>query len=138
MNDDAEGGNISPRLEIPHYHGDNTRILFVMSAILIIVAKSTGAYLPLSTTVAVIAAIVLVIVAGITNPRQGEIHWINALLAASGTIIFGVSAINHYRAGVGLLDPSFIYVEILALLSLISLYFTTRTIRGFYLRSNLS
>lgn len=124
------GTNVPPRREIPHYHGDKTRIIFVISAFVIIVAQSTGADLPLSTTGAVISAVVLVIAAGVTNPVQSWIHWFNAFLAVGGTLLFGVTAVDRYRAGVPLLDPSYVYVEALALLSLIALYLTTKTIRG--------
>ncbi|MDE2021975.1 MAG: hypothetical protein KGI71_03670, partial [Patescibacteria group bacterium] len=61
-----------------------------------------------------------------------------AILAITGTLLFGTTAVEHYRAGMSLLDPSFIYVEALALLSLFALYLTTRTIRGFHLHRNLS
>lgn len=138
-NGGGEGGESIPRRpEIPHYHGDNVRVLFVISAIVLIVAQSTGANLPLSTTSTVISAVALVIAAGITNPAQGWIHWLNACIAMSGTLFFGITVIDRYRAGVSVFDPSFAYIEALALLSLIALYFTTQTIRGFHLRPNLS
>ncbi len=127
--------NVPQRREIPHYHGDGTRILFVISALILIVAQSTGADLPLSTTGAVVSAVILVIAAGVTNPAQSGIHWFNALLAVLGTLLFGTTAVNHYRAGISLLDPSFVYVEMLAILSLVALYLTTRTIRGISMRS---
>jgi len=142
--DNGNGGSgdfgtmVAPRRRIPHYHGESTRVLFVISAIVLIVAQSTGSNLPLSTMGSVIVALALVIAAGITNPAQGWIHWLNALLAAAGALIFGITAVDNYRAGVSIFDPSFIYVEALALLSLLALYFTTRTIRGFHLRPNLS
>jgi hypothetical protein len=133
-----EGGDGVPQhREIPHYHGDSVRILFVLSAVVIIVAQSTGAELPFTTFEAVLAAIVLVVTAGVTNPKQGWIHWLNALLAVWGTLAFGTSAIAHYRTGMNFFDPSFTYIEALALLSLLALYFTTRTIRGFHLRPHL-
>lgn len=139
---DSEGGgetrgnviNIPPRREIRHYHGDNVRVLFVVSAVVLIVAQSTGAELPLSTTGAVISAVLLVVVAGITNPAQGWIHWLNAFIAIIGTLLFGTAAIDRYRSGLNIFDSSFAYIEALALLSLIALYFTTRTIRGFHMR----
>ncbi|KKW40286.1 MAG: hypothetical protein UY89_C0003G0030 [Parcubacteria group bacterium GW2011_GWA1_54_9] len=57
---DSEGGgdtkasiiSVPPRREIPHYHGDETRVIFVVSAIVLIVAQSTGADLPLSPPLA--------------------------------------------------------------------------------------
>lgn len=124
------GESIPPRREIPHYHGDGVRALFVVGAVLIIVAQSTGANLPLSTTGAVFSAVMLVVAAGVTNPAQRAIHWFNGILAALGTLIFGIAAVNHYRAGISLFEPSFLYVEILAILSLVALYLSTRTIRG--------
>jgi hypothetical protein len=138
-NVDSEGTIHVPRhREIPHYHGDNLRILFVTAAIILMVAKSTGADLPLSTVVTVFVAVFLVVAAGITNPAQGWIHWFNAFISAYGTLLFGITAIHRYSAQVSLSDPSFIYVEALALISLIALYLTTRTIRGFHLRPHLS
>lgn len=135
---DNEGGGdnggsvmkVPPRHMILHYHGDETRALFIISAIVLIVAQSTGADLPLSTTGAVVSAILLVIAAGITNPAQYGIHWLNASIAIVGTFIFGITAVDRYRAEISFLEPSFIYVEALAILSLVALYFTTRTIRG--------
>ena len=129
----GDGGEHIPRHhKIPHYHGDGVRALFVVSAVLLIVAQSTGAELPLSTFGTVIVAVVLVIAAGITNPAQFWIHWANAFLAMFGVLLFGTTAVNHYR------DPSFVYVEALALLSLIALYFTTRTVRGLHMKENHS
>lgn len=137
MSDDGAGERVPPRHEIPHYHGDQVRILFVVAAILLIVAQSTGAELPLSTTGAVVSAILLVIVAGVTNPAQYGIHWLSALVSIAGTLLFGVTAVDRYRSGVSIFDSSFLYIEALALLSLIALYFTTRTIRGITQRPNL-
>jgi hypothetical protein len=120
-----------------HYHGDEVRILFFISAIIILVAQSTGIDLPFSGFTAVVIAIALVVVAGITNPAQYWIHWINAAFAVLGALVFGNSAIAHYRSGLSILDSSFIYIEALALLSLVALYFTTRTLRGLFQRESL-
>jgi hypothetical protein len=132
-NGDA-GESVPPRHRIPHYHGDQARVLFVVCAVVLIIAQSTGAELPLSTLGAVMAAVLLVVTAGITNPAQGWIHWLNEFIAMTGVLLFGTSAVSHYRAGASIFDTSFAYIEALALLSLIALYFTTRTIRGFHMR----
>lgn len=124
--------SVPKRHRIPHYHGDAVRALFVAAAVVLIVARSIGADLPLPTGGAVLAAVILVVAAGITNPGQFWIHWINAGLSLLGTLLFGVSAVDRYRTGVSVFDPSFLSVEALALLSLIALYFTTRTIRGIH------
>ncbi len=140
-NSEGGGGDYSnivpPARRVKHYHGSETRVLFVLGAIVLIVAQSTGANLPLSTTGAVTSAVVLVIAAGITNPVQGWIHWLNAFLAVYGTFLFGIAAVDHYRAGMSIFDPSFAYTEALALISLIALYSTVKTVRGFHLRLHL-
>lgn len=129
-NGDDTGERIPPKRTNRHYHGDNVRMLFFVGAIVLIVAQSTGADLPFSTFGSIVAAVILVIAAGITNPSQKGIHWFNAFLAIFGTLVFGTAAVNHYRAGLSFFDPSFTYTEALALLSLVALYFTTRTIRA--------
>ncbi|MFA6278945.1 MAG: hypothetical protein WCS97_01730 [Candidatus Paceibacterota bacterium] len=134
----ASGGMVPPHHSMPHYHGDAVRALFVIGAILVIVAQSTGADLPLSTPGAVISAVLLVIAAGITNPAVIWIHWVNSFFAVYGTLLFGMTAVAHYRSGVSIFEPTFFYIEGIALLSLMALYFTTRTIRGMSLRKNIS
>jgi hypothetical protein len=121
--------------DIPHYHGDAVRGLFVLGAVVLIVAQSTGAELPLSTAGVVIGAAILVIAAGISNPVQKWIHWVNAILSVIGTILFGTAVIEKYRAGVSAFTGSFIFLEALSLISLIALYLSVKTIRGFELRS---
>ena len=133
-----EGTSVPPRHHILHYYGDAVRVIFVIGAVVLIIAQSTGAVLPLTTGGTIIAAILLVIAAGITNPAQYWIHWMNAAIAVMGTLIFGTSAINHYRARLNIFDPSFVYIETIALLSLFALYFTTKTIRGLLQRPNFS
>lgn len=133
----GEGMVVPPHRGIPHYHGDSVRIIFVIGAVVLIVAQSTGADLPLSTAGTVISAALLVVAAGITYSSLPWIHYANALFAILGTVLFGTTAIEHYRAGLGAFDTGFIYIEALALLSLLALYFTTRTIRGIHLRKNL-
>lgn len=132
-----EGMSVPPPKKKPHYHGDKVRVIFVIAAVVLIVAQSTGAELPLGTASTVVSAALLVVAAGITNEALGWIHNVNALLAIFGTVIFGTSAISHYRAGLGLFDASFVLIEALAILSLIALYLTTRTIRGNFLKTTV-
>ncbi len=121
---------VPPRRKKPHYHGYEVRTIFVISALVILIAQSTGTILPLTTMESVGSAMLLVITAGITNPAQKWIHWLNAIIAIYGTLLFGTTAIDNYRIGVSIFNTSFLYIEALAILSLIALYFTVRTIRG--------
>ena len=47
------GMRVPPRHDIPHYYGNESRALFVAGALVLIIAQSTGADLPLSTGAAV-------------------------------------------------------------------------------------
>jgi hypothetical protein len=138
MNYDDDELPLHSRKSQLHYYGDIVRVLFILSATLLLLAITTGANLPLSSVGTIIAAIILVITGGITNPEQHMIHWINEGIAILGVLIFGISAINNYRAGASLNNPSYIYTELIALISLLALYYTTKTVRGILLRTNLS
>ncbi len=138
MTTEGNGGESVPQpRHIAHYHGDSVRGLFVAGALVLIVGQSTGAELPLTTNGAVLGAVILAVAAGITNPRATWIHWVNEIIAIWGTLLFGTTAVEHYRAGGGVFDTSFVYIEALALLSLAALYFATRTIRGLLQRTHL-
>jgi hypothetical protein len=129
-----------PRINYPliaHYHGDAVRILFIASAVILVIAQSIGANLPLSTLAAIIWVTALVIAAGITNPAQIAIHWCNAILSLAGTLLFGVAAVSGYRGmEVSIFHPSFLVIEVLAILSIFALYLSTRTIRGLLQRQS--
>lgn len=135
MTQKTTGGSSIPQREVSaHYNGNEIRTLFVIGAVLLLIGESVGAIFPFSTSVTVAIVAILVIAAGITNPVQGWIHWLNALISFAGTIFFGITALEYYRLGARLLNPTFVFIELFALISLLSLYLTTKTIRGFYLR----
>jgi len=117
----------------PHYHGDSVRMLFVIAAGLIFLAELLDGNLPFPTTIAVIMVVVLVIAAGITNPVQVWIHWINLAFSILGILIFGGTALSRFKSDAPF-SESFI-IGCLATVFLISLYLATRTMRGFLLRS---
>ena len=117
---------------ISHYHGDAVRILFVIAAGLIFLAEMLDADLPFSTFSTVVLVIVLVVAAGITNPAQVWIHWVNMVLSIFGLLLFGGISLTRFRENAPF-DESFI-VGCVALVFLVSLYLATRTIRGILMR----
>lgn len=132
-----EGDDMTPQAHVPpnlpHYYGGAVRALFIACAILLLMGGTLSADLPLSEGQTVFFAIVLMVTAGITNPAQRWIHWINEICAVIGILIFAPSAFAHYRAGVRFADPSMFLIEMLSVLFLISLYYATKTIRGMLL-----
>ncbi|MBU6323239.1 MAG: hypothetical protein KGI41_01175 [Patescibacteria group bacterium] len=130
MDDQPHGSHFR---SVPHYYGDIVRVLFVFAAILVFITESVAGDNLLSAFSTIIVLLALVLAAGVTNPRQRGIHWINLLLAVAGLLIFGGSALDRYRAGLGF-SLKDILVTVIALIFLVSLYFATRTIRGLVLR----
>lgn len=134
---EGNGFDLVPqRPRVPNYYGDSVRAIFLVISVMLIVAESAGATLPLSSAASVFAATALVIAAGVTNPTQKWVHWVNAGFSLFGTLFFGITAVEKYRAGARFPDPSFIFVELIALLSLAALYLSTRTIRGRFEKAN--
>lgn len=129
--------SVPPRRIIAHYHGDQTRLLFVAAAVVLIVAESVSMAIALPTTVTVIAAIALVVSAGVTNPQQAWIHWVNFGISVLGALYFGNAAMTGFRSGVSIFNGAFLYTEMLAVMSLVALYLTTRTLRGFKMRGQV-
>lgn len=138
MRYNPDGAPVTGHTSVPHYHGQTVRMLLITSALVLLIAATTGADMPLSGLGSVMGAIILMVVAGITNPAQEWIHWVNEVLVVLLTIIFGTSAIGYYHRGGRVFDQSFFFTEILALLFLITLYFTTKTVRGMYLKKTLA
>ena len=131
-----EGEVMTPVRKTRHYYGDTVRVLFVLGAIVLFVAESTGAVLPLSLSGVVVAAVILVVAAGITNPQQYWVHFVNELIAILGTVIFAEQAVGYWRVSIAVLNISYLFTEVMALLSIIALYFTTKTLRGVLLRQH--
>jgi hypothetical protein len=119
---------------VAHYHGDTVRALFVVGAVVMLVAETTGASLPLTMLGIVSFAVALVIFAGITNPAQKWIHFLNALTSIYGAMTFGLFAIQEYRTHHDFFNITYLYVEALAFIFLIAVYYTTKTVRGILLR----
>lgn len=112
-----------------HYHGDIVRVLFVVAAVLMFLAEFTGAPLPFTTATSISIVVVLVVVAGITNPIQRWIQWLNVFISAAGLLVFGALALNQFRSGASFFSDEF-FIGLLAITFLICLYFATRTLRA--------
>ncbi len=115
-----------------HYYGDTVRILFVIGAALLFLSQFIGE--PFMTSFsALILAVILVVAAGLTNPVQSWIHWINIFLSGISLILFGSIAITRYRE-TGSIFGSTAIVMILVLVFLFALYSAIRTLRGTLMR----
>jgi len=120
------------RLEnIPHYHGDYVRILFVaITALSFFSIPLFGHLVPkFGTGLEVLGGILLITLAGLTNPNGKIIMTINCVVSAFGILLFELSAIAYRQY-----DPIQLLVvrEIGVLLFLMALYFSVKTVRAMY------
>jgi hypothetical protein len=114
-----------------HYYGSIVRHLFLASAFISFVALPLwGSLLPFSLSIEICGGIVLVLLAGLTSPRNAMIMLLNALTASLGALLIEIVAINAQGA-----EPLQLLVarEIVALLLLLGFYFSVKTMRAMML-----
>ncbi|HSX58034.1 MAG TPA: hypothetical protein VLE47_02045 [Candidatus Saccharimonadales bacterium] len=115
----------------PHYHGDKVRVFFFLSAVLMIMGLPFfKSILSISASSVLLTAVIMIIFAGLTNPKQAWVSFVNTLISLFGFVIFEYAAITHFNYASYLF---FIMTQGLALLFLFALYYSVKTIRGFYL-----
>jgi len=113
---------------IPHYYGDFVRILFVVAAALSAVAIPVwGDILFVGTFTQVAAIVILVFLAGLTNPHSKLVLWADVAISAFGALFVEVTAISYYSMD---LIAIFLVREVLMLLFLFALYFSIKTLRA--------
>lgn len=134
-NYNEDGDPVHVAAEIPHYHGDFVRLLFVAAAILMLMMQFTGDSLFATPAALIIFVAILAIAAGITSPVQVVIHWINLFISFIGLAIFGTLAAQRLHSVSDFFTHNGI-IGIIAVIFLGALYLSTRTVRGNMTRSN--
>ncbi|MES2014674.1 MAG: hypothetical protein V4437_02570 [Patescibacteria group bacterium] len=118
--------------EVPHYHGDEIRKLFVTTAVISSLAIPIwGNLLPFGLLVELGGALALVLLAGLTNPHSVFFALLNTAIAGAGTFFLETSAIYYYHSESFML---FAIREVCALLLLFSFYYSVKTLRAMLLR----
>lgn len=115
-----------------HYYGDIVRILFVVGAALIFLSD----FLPgpfLTPIASLVISVLLIVAAGLTNPVQAWIHWINVLFSGLLLILFGSIAVARYQ-DTGMLALSTWLILVLVFIFICALYSSIKTLRGVLMR----
>lgn len=114
--------------DIPHYYGDYVRSLFITMAILSFIAMPLwGSLLPLGIIPQVGAALLLVLLAGLTTAKNLPIMLVNATVSAVSVVLLETFAIllQHTQS-----IQLFLSREAGVLLMLGALYFSVKTVRA--------
>ncbi len=113
---------------IPHYYGDRVRELFVIAAVVsFVVIPLWGDLLPYGTFTQVIAGVLLVLLAGLTNPHSKAVLVADAIVSGVSVLLLETTAISlHLVQSTEL----FLARELSAVLLLVAFYFSVKTLRA--------
>jgi hypothetical protein len=110
-----------------HYYGDLVRKLFIVAAVFMVVTLPifyfTDIHEPLAFSLG--AIVILGVAAGLTSPGILLSVAINLCISIVGFFFF-----EYYAVRASLYSPFFFTNQILALLFLIALYYSIKTLRG--------
>ena len=111
-----------------HYYGDTVRTLFLAAGVILLLEAvfATGPLTPFWT---IVAALILGLFAGITNPKQYWIAFVDLCVSILGLLLFGYFAVSGYQAGLGVSMVMLARVG-LALIFFFALYYSAKTLRG--------
>jgi hypothetical protein len=119
---------------IHHYYGDIVRVLYLSSAIfMLLLLPFVTDYIPVPTYIALLIILTLGIVAGVTNPAQRWVAVLDTFIAFGGVFIFGYYSIESYLF-YSIFNLYFWANQIQAVIFLFALYFSVKTMRGFFLK----
>ncbi|OGF69085.1 hypothetical protein A3H65_00625 [Candidatus Giovannonibacteria bacterium RIFCSPLOWO2_02_FULL_45_14] len=134
IEDEGKDGRWGPLFSRPHYYGDVVRKLFVAGdAVMILTYPFFTEKIFFSTTISILVIVFIGAIAGFLSPRQ---KW-----ASSITFIISICALSvfEYHAATALTGENknlfslfFWTNQVLAVIFFMSLYYSAKTIRGFY------
>lgn len=121
----------TPRLGIPHYYGDHIRFCFLAAAVVSFIALPIwGDVLPFGLFIQITGGLVLVLLAGLTNPHSKTVMVLNVAAAGIGALLVEATAITyHARDSIQLL----LVREIEVVLLVLAFYFAVKTARSMFL-----
>ena len=117
----------------PHYYGDIVRLLFFLAGtILLLGLPLLRDLIPVPFYVTIFAILAVVFVAGLTNPAQKWLSFVDVVTSSIGFIVFEYYAVLTFSSA----DDFFFFLinQTLAALFLFAFYFATKTMRGFLVK----
>ncbi|MEK7511038.1 MAG: hypothetical protein AAB582_02295 [Patescibacteria group bacterium] len=120
-----------PKPGIRHYYGDYVRFCFLAAAVVSFVALPLwGDLLPFGLFAQITGGLILVLLAGLTNPHSKVIMVLNAIAAGVGALLVEATAITRHA-----IDPVQLLLvrEIEVVLLVLAFYFAVKTARSMFL-----
>ncbi len=113
---------------IPHYYGDYVRVIFIMvGTFILVLAPFVSERAPQLLPAAIVGAVILVLLAGLTSPKKEWVLTLDAIVAGLGVVAFEFLALAAYNAEAWI---SFIMLQTIVISFLIAFYFSVKTVRA--------
>lgn len=123
--------NENDNLKFEHYYGDTVRGIFLSAGVVFLVTMVRDQeFLSFYLVVGVLSVLALTILAGLTNPLSKKIIKIDAVISIVMFLLFEYLAIAGYVSAQSFSNDIFLLRQLLAILFLVALYFSTKTLRG--------
>lgn len=120
---------------VPHYYGDTIRKYLLVAGLLLLLAVIFDKeLLKFYLIMGGFGVLIFTILAGLTSPQNKSVIINIAAISAAMFLVFEYFAVSHYLRSGDLLNISFIIREVLAIIFLAVLYYSTKTIRGMSLK----
>ena len=126
------------RAVMPHYYGDTVRKLFLVGAVVILVATPLFAHLfSFSAFLPLFVVILFGIIAGLVSPAQKIVSVLETVISGLAVVGFGIYAVllqlkpDHRDIHQIIL---FVLTIVLAINFLFVLYYSVKTLRGHFLK----
>ena len=117
-----------------HYYGDVVRKFFIAAGLGLLRAIPRGReFLSFYLYVGVFIVLALTILAGLTNPRTRQVIMADGAVSGLMFLLFEYLAVSAYIETQDFFNEIFFLRQLLALIFLIALYFSTKTFRGVFL-----
>lgn len=132
MNKDPEAEPLSPAKRHPHYYGDLVRKQLFFAAFIIMIAALLDKELRnFYLIVGLFGVVGITVLAGLTNPqkRGRGIVFVDVLVSAIMFLIFEYYAISAYIRYESFTYNIFFFRQLIAVVYLVVLYYSTKTMR---------
>jgi len=120
---------------VAHYYGDIIRKLFFVGSIVILVTFPFFYSVLVYSGVAILGgAILLILLAGLTSPKQKLIVFFNSVISFVSVIFFEYHSIQFYAGEGDDFIKFFLFVisYFLSIIFLFAFYFSVKTLRGMF------
>lgn len=116
---------------ITHYYGDNVRKLMLLAAVVLMVTILVDKnLLTFNLRFGVLGILIITILAGFTNPKSRASIVADTIVSGLMFFFFEYFAVSAYTQTDNFFDSIFLFRQVTAVIFLVALYFSTKSLRG--------